>query len=211
MAGKIRAALIRKEADTYRSQGLHREARDLYSQLLNSSSNIDPGTQAAIRTQIEQIRKAENENSTQDERRKLSAELLTILKSGWGNAPTESDILVCAHALMELGCFAEALTEFKQLLQQGTDVESVIEPVGVCLAQIFVPGMLADAIDRLARESLPDPAAAEALRQALHRRLRRAPGPGNPPRPGMESRPPPESRRWLSRVFHGLMDRLRRR
>jgi hypothetical protein len=211
MAGKIRAALIRKEADTYRSQGLHREARDLYAQLLSSSTNIDPGTQAAIRTQIEQIRKAENENSTKDERRKLSAELLAILKSGWGNTPTESDILVCAHALMELGCFAEALNEFKELLQRGTEVENVIEPVGACLAQLYVPGMLADAIDRLARESLPDPSAAEALRQALDERLRCAPGPDNPPCLGLESRPPPESRRRLSRVFHSLMDRLRRR
>jgi hypothetical protein len=211
MAGKIRAALIRKEADIYRSQGLNREARDLYNHLLSSSSNIDAGTEAAIRTQIEQIRKAENEHSTQDERRKLSVELLAILKSGWGNTPTESDILVCAHALMELGCFAEALNEFKQLLQQGTDLESVIEPVGVCLAQLFVPGMLADAIDRLARESLPDPAAAEALRQALGGRLRCAPGLDNPPCLGLESRPPPEPRRWLSRVFQGLMDRLRRR
>ena len=53
---KIGLALIRKEADLYRSQGLHGEALGLYAKYIARSANIDPGTKSSIKKQIQAYR-----------------------------------------------------------------------------------------------------------------------------------------------------------
>jgi hypothetical protein len=213
MAGKIRAALIRKEADTYRSQGLHREARELYAQLLNSTSNINPQTEEAVRRQIEQIRAAEHEAGDAQERRKLSVELLDILKSGWGDKPTESDYLVCAHALMELGCFAEALEEFRPLAGMDTAAEDILEPVAACLIRLNPPGARAAAAERWAGPPSTGSGAIEAFRRALIARLEPedGPGAGGPGASEPADRPPdPWPGRGLGRLWRRLKKMLTR-
>ena len=52
---KLGFALIRKEADTYRSQGLHEEALELYANFIACSAKIDPATNSAIEKQIQLI------------------------------------------------------------------------------------------------------------------------------------------------------------
>lgn len=56
MASKITHAQARREADTYRSQGLPQEALRVYQDLLESAPPLPVNTQAAIRDQIQRIK-----------------------------------------------------------------------------------------------------------------------------------------------------------
>ena len=47
--------LIRKKADTYRSQGLHGEALELYAKFIVRSATIDPATKYFIKKQVQLI------------------------------------------------------------------------------------------------------------------------------------------------------------
>jgi len=52
---KINFSLIRKEADTCRSQGLHEEALELYAKFIVCSAKIDPATKYFIKRQVQLI------------------------------------------------------------------------------------------------------------------------------------------------------------
>ena len=93
---KIGFALIRKEADTYRSQGLHEEALELYANFIACSAKIDPGTNSAIAKQIQLIELEVNCGDT-GATQELSADRIEPIKKGWGESATESDLLVCAQ------------------------------------------------------------------------------------------------------------------
>jgi len=53
--GKITAALIRKEADAYRVQGLQEEALTLFKKSLNSAPQLPLDVKKAIEQQIQQL------------------------------------------------------------------------------------------------------------------------------------------------------------
>ena len=93
---KINFSLIRKEADTCRSQGLHEEALELYAKFVACSAKIDPGTKSAIAKQIQLI---EFEKSCVDTgaNQELSADRIEPIKKSWGESAIESDLLLCAQ------------------------------------------------------------------------------------------------------------------
>ena len=93
---KINFSLIRKEADTYRSQGLHEEALELYAKFVACSAKIDPGTKSAIAKQIQLI---EFEKSCVDTgaNQELSADRIEPIKKSRGESAIESDLLLCAQ------------------------------------------------------------------------------------------------------------------
>lgn len=171
MAGKIRAALVRKEADLYRSHGLHREAERIYRELLEGASRIDGEIREAVRREIELIRARECEEEADLQCRRLTEDLIAILKSGWGDQPTESDHLVCAFALLELGRPAEALEEFRNLMRRGAPVDVIDRAVARCLAALNVPAEIPQALERLAHETMLEPEQASAIERAVRRIL----------------------------------------
>jgi len=81
MTGKIANALIRKEADTYRSHGLSKEARDLYKNLLASSPRIPLDIKVGIEHQLQQI-ELEIGCAALEERQALSEEQIAVIKKG---------------------------------------------------------------------------------------------------------------------------------
>ena len=52
---RINFALVRKEADYFRSRGLHKEAQDLYANFAATSVNIDADIKAAIEAELKLI------------------------------------------------------------------------------------------------------------------------------------------------------------
>jgi hypothetical protein len=208
MAGKIRAALVRKEAETYRAHGLHREAQAMYRDLLESAANIEPQLRDAVRQQIELIRACERSEEADLRCRRLTGELIAILKSGWGDRPTESDHLVCAHALMELERPVEALEEFAQLLRRGTAIELIAPAAARCLADLHPPAGLPAAVARFSREAAPGPSAAEAIARALQEAL--AAGTGTGLREGPAPRRDTRRRRLAQAVRNALRSLFRR-
>ena len=93
---KIGFSLIRKEADTYRSQGLHKEALELYANFIACSAQIDPGTKSAIAKEIHIIELEMNCGDTVANQ-ELSGDRIEPIKKSWGESTIESDLLLCAQ------------------------------------------------------------------------------------------------------------------
>ncbi len=140
MASKISAALIRKEADTYRSQGLHREAQELYARFLADATRIDPETESVIKRQIRLIELEMNCDS--GEAQDLSADQIDLIKVGWRGSASEADLFQSAQSLMEIGRWVEALKEFGKMLYRGSVFEPLAPLVAECFARLFDPPAL---------------------------------------------------------------------
>ena len=149
--GKIAAILAKKEAETYQSQGLHREAVALYNDLLNSESNMDPAIKKAIQSQIQGIHK--EMQSSDHKRRPLTAKEITTIRDGWGDKASETDILVCAQAFSQIGAGSEALKELRSLFQKKEKVKRIyLSAAADCFVNLFKPRDLPIALDKFAQE-----------------------------------------------------------
>ncbi|MBI5581781.1 MAG: hypothetical protein HY895_21715 [Deltaproteobacteria bacterium] len=176
MTGKIANALIRKEADTYRSQGLSKEARDLYQNLLVSSPHISPDIKAAIERQLQQI-ELEIGCADPEECQALSDEQIAVIKQGWGEQATIEDIVTCARSFYQMGRYMDALEELKKLGPKGYAPKLAAGPIAACLVQLHKPESLPAAVDQLASELFRE--AGEmlsfqlAIAEKIHQRGRR--------------------------------------
>jgi hypothetical protein len=151
MTGKIANALIRKEADTYRSQGLSQEALNLYKNLLASSPHIPSDIKAAIERQLQQI-ELEIGCASLEERQALSDEQIAVIKQGWGEHATVEDIVTCAKSFYQTGRYGDALEELKKLGPKGHASKRATGPVAACMVQLHRPEALPAAVGQLASE-----------------------------------------------------------
>jgi hypothetical protein len=112
---KIGFSLIRKEADTYRSQGLHEEALELYANFIACSAQIDPGTKSAIAKEIHIIELEMNCGDTVANQ-ELSGDRIEPIKKSWGESTIESDLLLCAQDQAQpAGCKQKDESDIKGL------------------------------------------------------------------------------------------------
>ena len=90
---KIDFALTRKEADVYRSQGLHKEALELYAKFIASSAKIDPGTKSSVKKQVDII---ESEMNCGDSgaSQELSRDRIESIKKGCGTSAIGPDLVL---------------------------------------------------------------------------------------------------------------------
>jgi len=93
---KIGFPLILKEATTYRSQGLHEKALELYANFIACSAKIDPSTKSTIAKQIQLIELEMNCGHT-GAAQELSADRIEPIKKGSGESAIEPDFLLCAQ------------------------------------------------------------------------------------------------------------------
>lgn len=149
MLGKITGALIRKEADAYRAQGLHEEALALFKKSLHSGPQFPPDIQNAIEQQIQQL-EAELASAAGNECEQLSDEQIAIIRQGWSDDASEDDLAGSAHALHAMGRYCNALEEFSILIRRGYSPHHIIGAMASCLAHLNRPLELVDAVDRLA-------------------------------------------------------------
>ena len=87
---KIGFSSIRKEADTYRSQGLHEEALELYAKFVVDSAKIDPATIYLIKRQVQLIEEEMNRGDS-GATPELPAERSALNKKGGRDRAKESD------------------------------------------------------------------------------------------------------------------------
>jgi tetratricopeptide (TPR) repeat protein len=147
---KISLALIRKEADIYRSQGLHKEAYELYARFLACSPKIDPGSKSTIEKQAQLIRLEMNCGDTVASQ-ELSADQIDSIKKDWGVSASESDLLICAQAFMEIGRYVEALREFRNMIIKGSAFEPLSSPITDCFLRLFDSQKLPSKVERYAK------------------------------------------------------------
>jgi tetratricopeptide (TPR) repeat protein len=152
---KISLAFIRKEADIYCSQGLHEEAQELYAKFLSCSPKIDPGAKSTIEKQIQLIKLEMNCCDTAAPQ-ELSADQIDLIKKGWGAQASESDLLICAQAFMEIGRYVDALREFRNMIIKGSAFEPLSSSITNCFLQLFDSQKLPSKVERYAKALYPD-------------------------------------------------------
>jgi thioredoxin-like negative regulator of GroEL len=158
MAGKLTTVLTKREAETYRSQGLHKEALGLYKNLISSSPNLGTDFKDAIQGQINTIQ-AEIQGDPAQEDQMLSATEIQRIKKGWGGNATEGDLLVCAQAFCQVGHYQEALSGVATLLQNGCAMGKVVNLYADCLVHLHTPAQLAEALNPLVQQLFAQPQA----------------------------------------------------
>jgi hypothetical protein len=168
MVGKLTTVLTKKEAETYRSQGLHEEAIRLYEGLLTSHT-IDPALRSAIQSQIVGINEEINSIDTQ-KMRPLTADEVMRIRDGWGDKATETDTLVCAQSFYRVGAYNEALQEYFKILN-GTRKKKYLDGVADCLVRLYAPEAAVSAAERLARALSPSSRVILAIMVALAKHM----------------------------------------
>jgi tetratricopeptide (TPR) repeat protein len=138
MLGKVANALIRREADAYRAQGLQEEALRLLGKILSSSPDLHPDVKKGIEEQIRQI-EAEMSGTGLEEHQQLSEEQIAIIREGWSEGAAIEDFVVCGQALHALGRHRDALAEFRTSIQKGYSAHRVIAPLADCLVHLHAP------------------------------------------------------------------------
>ena len=137
MVGKLTAVLIRKEAEAYRSQGLHEEAFALYDELLSSTPNIDETLKSDIQSQMDDIADEMEAFSRPKESEPLSSKEIRLLKRGWENGASLADIMISAQGLCQIGAHHDALIEFGKLLKAGIAPNRVIDLAVECFLNLY--------------------------------------------------------------------------
>jgi tetratricopeptide (TPR) repeat protein len=156
MFGKVANALIRKEADAYRAQGLQEEALTLLRKALCAAPDLDTDLRRGIELQIRQI-EAEMSGTGLDEHQQLSEEQIAVIREGWCENCTLDDVVVSGQALHALERYGDALREFKTSIQRGYSAHRVITPVADCLLHLHAPSELSGRVADLTAEIFQDP------------------------------------------------------
>jgi len=170
MTGKITLALIRREANTYRSHGLSEEAGDLYKNLLSSSPHLPPEIKADIEYQLKQI-DLEIGCDALEESQAISDEQIAVIKQGWRDYPTFDEILTCAMTFYQIGRFGDALGELKQLSRNFDELRGATGAIAACLIQLHGYEDLPAAVDQLAREFFKDSRAILSFQAAIAEKM----------------------------------------
>lgn len=152
MVGKLTAVLIRKEAEAYRSQGLHEEAFALYDELLSSHPNIDETLKADIQSQMDIIAEEIEAFSSRNEEQLLSSKEMMQLKNGWDNGASPEDMLISAQGLCQIGAHRDALIEFEKILKSGIAPEQVADSTMESFLNIYEPKKLPNAAEKWLRD-----------------------------------------------------------
>lgn len=90
MTGKMTIALLKREAEVYRTQGLHREAINVYEKILAFGSTLDPEVRQAAQCRVQVLSRelAELESGPPDP--VLPAEI-DLIRGGWGEGGAPGD------------------------------------------------------------------------------------------------------------------------
>lgn len=148
MTGKLTTVLIKKEAEAYRAQGLHKEAIALFKKLMATSPNIDPAIKNDLQQQVEGLSQEMHNFEARRDMPLTSEEILRI-REGWGQQASQGDIMICAQALFHVGAYEDALIEYQRLLQAGCDDKKIASAMALCFAKAYPPPKLPQAVDAL--------------------------------------------------------------
>jgi tetratricopeptide (TPR) repeat protein len=156
MFGKVANALIRREADAYRAQGLQEEALRVLQKALAATPNLHPDVRTGIEQQIHQI-EAEMSGKAFEEHQQLSEEQIAVIREGWCENCTLDDVVVCGQALHALGRHGDALVEFRNSIQKGYSAHRVLAPVADCFVHLHAPHELPGRVTNFAKEMFREP------------------------------------------------------
>jgi tetratricopeptide (TPR) repeat protein len=166
MTNKLTIAFTRREAELYRSHGLLEEARQLYRQVMDEAGTLGPSLAESLQ---EKIRKLEDELSQLDIDLSdvVSERELCILREGWGDAQSPSDINTCATALGSIGLYEAAIEEYRRLIRLRQPLVDYIRGLTECLLAVYTPDTIETEIDAIITRDQPEDAHPNILRIAF--------------------------------------------
>ncbi len=172
MTNKLTIAFSRKEAELYRSHGLLEEARQLYRQVLDESGTLGPSLAESLQ---EKIRQLESELSQLDIDLSdvVSERELCILRDGWGDAQSPSDVNTCAVALGSIGLYEAAIEEYRKLIRLQQPYAEFTEGLTDCLMAVYTTDAIQGAVDTIIAQDQPEKAHPNGLRIAIAMELAR--------------------------------------
>lgn len=90
MTGKMTIALLKREAELYRIQGLHREAINVYEKILAFGSTLDPEVRQAAQCRVQVLSRelAKLESGPADA---VSPAEVDRIRGGWGEGGDPGD------------------------------------------------------------------------------------------------------------------------
>lgn len=102
MTGKMTIALLKREAELYRSQGLHREAIGAYQKILEIGSPLDPEVRQAVRGRL-QVLSQELAALDAGPGDAIATQEVDLIQSDLDAAGDRCDAHNCARAFREIG------------------------------------------------------------------------------------------------------------
>jgi hypothetical protein len=157
MPGRVVHALIRREIDMYRAQGLPEEALNLLETTLRSNPDLPDSVKSGFQAQVRQLQ-AEIDGGAPDEQAVVADEQIEVIRQGWDGSDTLEDHLECAVVLHALGRWAEALDEFETAIGKGLSLNRILPQLADCLSRAYPPPAVSEEAARLAGAILPNPA-----------------------------------------------------
>jgi hypothetical protein len=151
---KFTLLLKKRQAETYRSHGLHKEALAIYNNLLNTTQDIDPDLERFIQSKIQEI-EADMADFSSRREGAFTAQDINRLMQGWSENAGSADRLVGVQALCSVGSYDDALAELKKLVHQDGVKEAYMDPLVDCLMNLYIPDRLPAAVDEFASGCLP--------------------------------------------------------
>ncbi len=172
MTNKLTIAFTRREAELYRSHGLLEEARQLYRQVMDEAGTLGPSLAESLQ---DKIRKLEDELAELDIDLSdvVSEKELCILREGWGDAQSASDINTCAAALGSIGLYEAAIEEYRRLIRLQQPLVDYIRGLTDCLLAVYTPESIEAEIDAIIARDQPGDAHPNILRIAFAMELAR--------------------------------------
>ena len=166
MTNKLTIAFTRREAELYRSHGLLEEARQLYRQVMDEAGTLGPSLATSLQ---EKIRALEGELAELDVdlTDMVSERELCILREGWGDAQSPSDINTCAAALGSIGLYEAAIEEYRRLIRLEQPLVDYIRGLTECLLAVYTPETIEAEIEAIIARDQPEDAHPNILRIAF--------------------------------------------
>jgi hypothetical protein len=156
MQGRVVHALIRREVDVYRAQGLPEEALELLDNTLRSNPALPEAVKAGFQAQMRQLQ-AEISGELPGDQAAVSDEQIEVIRRGWDGSDAIEDHFECAACLHALGRCEDALAEFATAAAKGLSLNRILPQLADCLARAYPPPVLPDEAARLAGTILPNP------------------------------------------------------
>jgi tetratricopeptide (TPR) repeat protein len=154
MKNKFTIAFTRREAELYRSHGLLDEAHQLYRQVLDESTTLGSSLTTSLQEKIGQLEidLTELEIDLSDV---VSERELSILREGWGDAHSPSDISTCASALSNIGLYEAAIEEYGKLMRLNQPLADYIDVLTDCIVAVYAPETIGDAVEAIVARYQP--------------------------------------------------------